>query len=696
MDHRLRNILVTGAFALLANIFFYQPAGSGMLSLGAIGLFCLITIVYAQTFRTHTHTRTMITYGTLVLTFAGLASYRGSCVAQFLLYGGAFGAVLLYLYSRAIGIAVIRSLMELLFVPFSIIGAYLSAGIEGILHSSEAPKLLGITKKTSAGVVATILGILLGLPIIGILLWLLMSADPIFATVIRNAGNFFTFGNIPTRVILTLGVFIVLAPLGFLKIKQDFTSPSQLFTKFQYEHSITVVLAMVSAVLGMFLFVQWPYIFVRVAGETDLTKFGITTYSEYVKRGFTELLLISALVYGLLWAGILTLRGRTISKANIPTMIQMLLFTEFAVFILSVARRIKLYWDFHGLTLVRVYGGIFLIGIALLTLTLLLRLWIRQKIVRLEMAIVCMLLFVVGFGNAEQFIIYHHPPTVNGQIDFVYLARLSADGYDGWKQAYAHAEKTLNNPQHQNGLITKEQRRDIAYAGLTVGILTGKYHKLIYTYGTTTERKEYLNTIFDQELSRINLFLPQIEADLSLIQQKGNTVQASWDGIFIPAFTREGRSSYIQETRDILRQSSKVISESLHNISASSTGSAVTLAHLNPVSPGKLVHFVNGPCRLEFSNQTMATQWCLPSFYVVFPHGQDQVDVPSVVSRLTRWNGSDERAYRNFRQDIPFNSLIQLQEQYLKLYQRILTQSDNEKDYPLDIALDVPFLAPIH
>ncbi len=697
MDHRLLRLIIAAAFAVLANVFFFQPVGTGMISLTAIALWGLLTLIFITNRNTTHNTATILGYGVSVVTLATLAGWRGSPVAQSIVLGGAFGSVMLYAYALASGVPAVRSFMELLLVPFSFIGSYLSAWLEGITHASDTPKLFGITKAVSLRLLTTIIGIIVGLPIAGILLLLFVKADPIFAKVVTDTFQTFKFGDITNRLILTLGLFILLSPLGFLKINQEFTSPSQLFTKTHFSQIMTIVLAMVSGVLGLFLIVQWPYIFVRVAGETDLSTFGIATYSEYVKRGFSELLLISSMVYALLWTGLLALRGKRISEGKILTVMQLFLLSEFAIFILSVARRIKLYWDFHGLTLVRVYGGIFLAWITIFTVTLCLRLWFKQRIVRLELLLLALLLLGVGAWNAEQYIIYHHPPTVNGQVDYVYLARLSADGYDGWRQAYTHADAVLNNPElTTSAVIGKEQRRDIAYAGMVVGILSQKYDDLIQRYGSADEQKEYLKIVLMQEKQRIDTFIPQIQSDLTLIQQKGNNVNARWDGLFIPAFTRDGRSSELGATRDTLRESSKRISETLQTLADSSQSGTQRLAIVKPQVPGRLANFVHGSCGLVFSSETMATQWCMPSFYVVFPQGQEEFVQPTVWSRLASWNGIEEHVYRQFRMDIPYGDLQQLQERYLTLYERILAQNDSEKEYAQDISFDAPFLAPIN
>jgi hypothetical protein len=123
-------------------------------------------------------------------------------------------------------------------------------------------------------------------------------------------------------------------------------------------------MTLVGITVGAFLIVQWPYIFAHVAAETDLSQFGVATYSEYVKRGFIELLFISGILYSLLWVGLLTLRSKKEKTFHALQIIQSGVIVLFSIFLLSIARRILLYWDLHGLSLIRIYGGVFLLWIA--------------------------------------------------------------------------------------------------------------------------------------------------------------------------------------------------------------------------------------------------------------------------------------------------------------------------------------------
>jgi len=98
---------------------------------------------------------------------------------------------------------------------------------------------------------------------------------------------------------------------------------------------VTVVMVITTIVLGSFLIVQWPYVFVTVAYETDLSLFGVATYSEYVRRGFIELLMATIWVYGLVWLGLIAMRNKAKSLSHsVLNKVQLVVLAQLALLIL--------------------------------------------------------------------------------------------------------------------------------------------------------------------------------------------------------------------------------------------------------------------------------------------------------------------------------------------------------------------------
>lgn len=381
---------------------------------------------------------------------------------------------LTYLFSTEIPF--FRSLLELLLSPIYLFKSYVKCGsqLAAAVLSGEIPpagKSANRLNKKLSDMKPVILGFVIAVPVIFILVTLLRLADPIYASYVNRLLDFIgrLFRGDLWNMLYQRGIFsfiflIILSPFLLLGRKSEFRPPISLPKPDFLVTEMTVVMSLVAFILGSFLVIQWPYIFVKVAVETSLSKYGVATYSEYVKRGFWELLMVSIFVYGLVWIGLYVYRNRKtikdkdignnggkltdkiflltnfIRNNNLLSM-QVIVLAEFFLFILSIFRRIWLYQAYHGWSLGRLYGGILLVWITGLVLFVLLRHFMNKRFVVFESLFAIVILAFIGIFNAENFIVVNHPPTVNKRIDYIYLSRMSADGYEGWKRSFDYAKK---------------------------------------------------------------------------------------------------------------------------------------------------------------------------------------------------------------------------------------------------------------
>jgi hypothetical protein len=447
---------------------------------------------------------------------------------------------------------------------------------------------------------------------------------------------------------------MIVFPWGLLTFSVGEESPFHAITKKNTVVPLIIVIGSVASVLLLFLVVQWPYVFANVAAEVDLSKFGVATYSEYVKRGFTELLMVAVIVYSLLWMGLTSYRSHKHKEGNILLVLQTVTTALFLVFIVSVMRRILLYWDLHGLSLIRIYGGLFLLLVSSFTVSLYFRHITKIRFIGIELATLAIFLSILGIWNQESFIINNHPPTVNGQVDYVYLTRLSEDGVDGWVRSFQFANSILEkNELYTKPLLTGEDRRDIAYAGYIVSIFTHHYDRLIRLYGSDTEQKAYQDTLTDVYVQAITEQMAQHKNDIQVQNMK---IEEYW----------------------------KQMSEAKSQISTR----AVSLAPRSTIS---MTQFFEGPCSQWSANISIVN--CVPSFYTV--HEQPHEGSPSFLDMVFIWNASAARAYSLLKTAVPVSSLLATQKKYIFLIQRIYSQLPEERGYVLDISLDAPLLEPI-
>lgn len=685
----LKRFLIASLLAGFAsNLFLYQLPGQNSILL--VGFIALIIGIVGYGIQK------VIPYAYLVgiVCFFGLLSLvRASGIVQTLLFGGMFFSLFLVWYLVVSQRKFVETFWETITIPIRLFVSYLQ-----VLFTSESKlqifkhqrfQFLTTILKNSAS--PTFLGVIIGFPIIVILFMLLSSADPIFE---RTIQNFLTdlslpnFGELGIRFVVAIGVFFFTFQLAFMKLKQQVTSPAATIAKPSSVQPFAVVMIMTAAVLGVFLAIQWPYVFAVVNKEQNLTQFGISTYSEYVTRGFGEFLVIASFLYGLLWIGYIALRQHIGKRKPLLFYAQTAVVILFAIFLVSIFRRILLYWEFHGLTLIRFYGGVFLLWVGLLTTTLYARSLKHSLWIRTELIISAILLTLLGLGNVEQFIVKNHPPTVNTAVDTVYLSRLSADGYEGWKQAYTTSSEIVSNIHMKSGILDAEDRRKLAQAGLSLGILNNTYHDFLMRYGSQEEQQAASDQIVSVIKLEVDSLLDRYEVSLELLKQKGNKEPTPADQ-YVWNYDNN-KSSFIAEhivyirslQTDLEKDRSQRSIQSLHQFIPKSAFSVANFSH----SSCYLLYVPD----LTVSPRNTGSR-CLPVFFII----DETRTALSGLELLYRFNLQEYFVYQQMKQDMPFKNFIELQKQYTFLWKKILAQPENERAFFQDISFETPLIEPL-
>ncbi len=540
-----------------------------------------------------------------------------------------------------LGLSGLIVIKEYLYSALLIVQGLMSGTLGKVFQLSQSKK------QHSPWIRSIIVGGLVSLPLIAWLIATLAKADPVFAAFIQNIVSKELLTELPARLFFSVLAFLVLIPLLITQWR-GYRSPLAWISKVSWGREITVVTAMITLVLGVFLIVQWPYVFVSVGHETELAKFGVATYSEYVQKGFWDLLKVVLMVFGISWVTVLLNRNQTGQEKRILLSVQGILGLEFIIFIASMFRRVWLYQSYHGLSLARLYGLAVLVLIVGLTVTMGLR-YVSQRVrwVKVEMAwIFFMVLAVVGINM--QGIVVKQPPTVNNRVDYVYLARLPGDGYEGWVKSYAWAQGVLEKYTNQPGELNKEQRREIFYAGAVSRQLTQNYHELIVQYGTDAEVKEYFKQV----------------------------ITTKKDILFTTSAT---------ELISIWGENKKPRSEVIDALSQN-------LADLEHTDWLDKVNITPIP-RLD----------TIAQLYQQYPHQERDLTYYEVsrskeTERLQGLNAffartpAQNKTYHRMREDIGEAKLLTLQKQDMALRQRIGLQPEKERDFEMDISLESPFL----
>ena len=206
-------------------------------------------------------------------------------------------------------------------------------------------------------------GTVMALPALLVLGALLMSADPVFARVIRDV---FQIDIEPLIEHLAVATFIAWLSAGYLRA--ILVSDDEIMDKLRVPKpalaaaEVSVALWILNLLFLLFMIVQLRYLF-GGANLVEVTP-GLS-YADYARRGFFELVATTALVVPILlvadWAAAPNeARQRTVLRGTMLVLAVLLLGV-----IASAAYRMSLYQSAYGLTEDRVYGSMIIVWLTL-------------------------------------------------------------------------------------------------------------------------------------------------------------------------------------------------------------------------------------------------------------------------------------------------------------------------------------------
>ena len=303
-------------------------------------------------------------------------------------------------------------------------------------------------KKQSRPLWPVLRGIGLALPILLILAALLASADPIFNSGLKRFIDFFHIENLPEYAfrliyILILAYFFSGVFIHAIYPKQNIEKPDPLKPRIQPflgNIETTVVLSSINLLFALFLIIQFRYFF---GGQANIAAAGFT-YSEYARKGFNELVavaVISLLIY-LAFSSITRQKNR--SQSRILTILNVLLFGQVLVILVSGFERLALYESAYGFSRLRTYSTLFIPWLAALIITVVVLEIIRRQ------GHFALALFITGIGFVATFIIFNIDGFIARQnisralissqegyaLDYEYLGTLSNDAVPVMLQTY--------------------------------------------------------------------------------------------------------------------------------------------------------------------------------------------------------------------------------------------------------------------
>lgn len=445
-------------------------------------LFLSLNIYFFFTRTRESNTKLGLVVGGLASLFGFLNGVYDNDFVQFLNVLMAFVLTVSSLYLFRLGSPFSYQIRNLVLAPFRV-------GISAIRNCVEylgsSPWSASDRPKHAQN--AAIRGLIIAVPIAVILMVLFTHADPIFGKYIQGLTK-----NISSRVIVSGIVFAVVFVAAFAKFEQEIELKFKKVTDGK-AFELGTIIGIVSAVLLAFIFFQFRYLFGTV-DERQIHTLGISvqTYSEYLRRGFVELTIATAITSAVLFYVTQYIHDLKDKQKRVIQGLSLLLTVGIVMIMISAGKRLDLQIDTHGLTDVRIYGIFFLAELTLVLTVFLLSIFksLGSKTFFAPIAVgtIC-LLFGLNVVNVDNLSITKKPPTINNHIDYRYLSDRSSDGYKGWTQSIDFAEREMAD------LKKKDTYTDLDYNRLydVISILGNaiiNYRDLEAKYGNMDKAKK--------------------------------------------------------------------------------------------------------------------------------------------------------------------------------------------------------------
>ncbi|MBQ7542260.1 MAG: DUF4173 domain-containing protein [Clostridia bacterium] len=278
-------------------------------------------------------------------------------------------------------------------------------------------------------VMKALLGAACAVPLLGVVTVLLIRSDAAFEGLMQHM--FADVGQTFAQIVVALIVFPFLLAFGFSTRKDADTQPKPSVFKGLDTLFIAAFLSVPAICYLVYLFSQLAYFFSAFSGI--LPEGYAFSYAEYARRGFFELCRIAGINLCMLYAMLLLSKKM---QEKLPVMLRALatfidLFT--LLLISTAAAKMILYIRQYGVTLKRLGTSAFMLFMAVVFLTLLLRLYLpKVRVLPVAVVTAAIIVAVLGIGNIYSFAAwYNYTAYENGtlpSVDTAYLQYLGDEG----------------------------------------------------------------------------------------------------------------------------------------------------------------------------------------------------------------------------------------------------------------------------
>lgn len=411
--HRVATLVAAAIIALAADVLLsVRPWGLGFLLFATITL-ATVVILASATNRLTNRWALALALPILVLAadvfiYANPVVHVLAPLAVYLL----LLALILWLFADHIPFRKIGNIvpMELFFRLF-----------EAIPAIPDPFKGFKFSKQTRA----IIIGFAAAIPFLLVFIALFTQADAIFSDLLRRV---WTFKNLPDAFAHLIRFAIIgfgSAGLFAVTLRNPHRDKAATDDARDVGAALTAFLAALNVLFVIFITVQIVYLF----GGKEYIFEHSTTFSQYARAGFFELLAASAIVFGIAGIAYRVFKPTTSSRALLVTLL-----VQTLVIVVSALRRLSFYTDAYGLSVSRFYAAAVIVFLGLSFVLFATHLIIKATFPTLERSLA--IFFVIALTttltlNAEAIVARHNISRsragIGPTLDMGYLADLSTD-----------------------------------------------------------------------------------------------------------------------------------------------------------------------------------------------------------------------------------------------------------------------------
>lgn len=355
-----RVLLGAGLLGILADpLLRNQPWGLGLLLWMVV--FATITIVLVRQSSRALSLESRIWLAVAVLFAAGLSWRDAEMLHAFDVLAMLTALVLLAMSINAIpvpGLALAR-VRDLIRAAFGT-GLEVATGVvplllrDAELHTAHSND--GSVKRTAKALVITA-------PILFVFTLLLTKADPVF-------GSFFTFPDVDVEVAFShvfMAVFYAWVAAGWLRRSLlarpgAVGAPSIPFPLTLGATDVTLALGALNVLFAAFVIVQIGWLF---GGESLVLRTTGLSYADYARRGFFELACVAGLLLPVLLSAQALIPSADFRTLRFYRRLAVPLVVLLGAMMFSAGARMRLYIQYYGISIDRLYATAFMIWLAI-------------------------------------------------------------------------------------------------------------------------------------------------------------------------------------------------------------------------------------------------------------------------------------------------------------------------------------------